>query len=152
MGRKPEYSDYDYAPSFVVEDDTGTAYVEPDGSSLRMELREKVTVPGGEEPPPNVREFIERETDLDPVHRRKRWVEEYRLPIGDPVYVAGQADPGAAPDGSATTAIGDGLKTPTFFISDDPDHDLETQLWGGALVSFIAAAVLFAAAYMVYVN
>jgi hypothetical protein len=147
MGKKTEYIDDGFVP-FVVDDDTGTVYVDPDGSELRMESDEEVVVPGGEQPPRQVREFIERETDLDPVHERKRWVEEYRLGVGDDVYVAGQVDPDGAPDGSV--AVGDGARAPKFFVSDEPGHDLAAQVRTEALFRFLVAGVLFAFAAFLY--
>lgn len=135
--------------SFVVDDGTGTAYVDPTGADLVMESGDEVTVDGGEDPPARVREFLERETDVDPIGRRERRYTEVRVGVGDPVYVAGQADPRPVDglEASATTAITERGDAPRFYVTDDPDTGLGRRLLGEALTSFLMAGILLAIAY-----
>jgi len=134
---------------FVVEDDTGTAYVDPDGAELLLTSGDEVGVAANEEPPPYIREFVERETDLDPVGSRKRRYKEVRIDVGGPVLAAGHADPAATDgaDGSATTAITEQGDAPRFYVTDDPDTGLGRRLLWEAFVAFLAAAILLAIAY-----
>lgn len=146
MGDATEYRDEDVVP-FVVDDETATAYVDPEGAEVRMSGQEEVTVEEGERPPEHIAAFIEEETDLDVVRNKKRWFREYRIAAGDEVYVAGTADLDGVTDGDhgATVAV-DGDGAPRFFVSDDPDHGLDAQLLREVLVSFLAAALLFGVA------
>lgn len=147
MGKTTKYIEDGYE-SFVVDDDTGVAFVDPDGADLLLTSGDEVTVEGGEEPPAYVREFLDRETDLDPVHRRTRRYKEVRIGVGDPVLVAGQASPDAARDlDGVATAITESGDAPRFYITDDPDHGLGRRLINEAFVFFLIAAILFTVAY-----
>lgn len=142
------YLDDGYRP-FVVDDDTGTAFVDPDGAELLLTSGDEVVVDAGEQPPAHVREFLDRETDLDPVDSRRRRYREVRIGVGDPVRVAGQADPDAARDldEPTTTAITERGDAPRFYVTDDPDRSLGRNLVSEAFVAFLAAAILLSVAY-----
>jgi hypothetical protein len=146
MGKTTKYIEDGYE-SFVVDDDTGVAYVDPDGADLLLTSGDEVTVEGGEEPPAYVREFLDRETDLDPVHRRTRRYKEVRIGVGDPVLVAGQASPDGIGDRGTTTAITERGDGPRFYVTDDPGHGLGRRLLNEAFVFFLIAAILFTVAY-----
>lgn len=144
----------DGARPFRVEDGTGTAYVDPDGSALLLTSGEEITVGAGEEPPARVREFLDRETNLEAVDSRRRRYKAVRIEPGDPVLVAGATDPDGAdaPADPATTAIGDGPDAPRFYATDDPDHGLGSRLVREILGYALAAAVLFASASYLYLG
>lgn len=136
---------------FVVDDGTGTAYVDPEDAELLLKSGDEFVVDAGEEPPPRVREFLERETDIAPVDsKRSRRYTEARIGVGDPVLVAGQADPDALddPDEPTTTAIAGRGDAPRFYLTDDPDHGLGRRLAGEAFTAFLASAILLAIAYL----
>ncbi len=143
------YVDDGYRP-FVVDDDTGTAFVDPDGAELLLTSGDEVVVDAGEEPPAHVREFLARETDIDPVDsRRRRRYREVRIGVGDSVRVAGQADPDAVHDidEPVTTAVTERGDAPRFYVTDDPDRSLGRNLLSEAFGSFLAAAILLGIAY-----
>lgn len=147
----PRYDDAAAEP-FVVDDGTGTAYVDPSEADLQLNDDEDITVAGGEEPPAFVRDFLERETSVDPVSTQERQYTEARLDIDGEVRVAGQADPDAAaslqqPVTTALTAAGD---APRFLVSDDPDLGLVRQLLKETLLYFFFAAVCFVVAYFLF--
>lgn len=143
MAERTKHRDDEFGP-FLVDDGTGTAYVDPSDADLVLKSGDEYIVEGGEEPPPFIREFVDRETSIDPVGRRKRWYREYRVDVGEDVRVAGQADPHAAPDGGApvTTGFVEAGDAPKFFVTDDVDLDLGKRLRQEALVYFLIAAVL----------
>lgn len=145
MAETTRYADGEHVP-FLVDDETGTAYVDPDGAELLLTSGDEVVVEGGEEPPAHVREFLDRETPLDAVDPRERRYKEVRIGVGDPVLVAGQADSDGAGDG-ATTAITERGDAPRFYVTDDPDHGLASRFVREALVYFLVAAILLAVAY-----
>lgn len=120
--------------------------VDPDGADLLLTSGEEVEVDANEEPPDHVREFLERETDLDPVSRRHRRYKEVRIGTGNSVLVAGQADPDGG-DRSVTAAITEKGDTPRFYVTDDPDTGLDRRLLQEAFVSFLAAGFRLAIAY-----
>lgn len=148
------HSDDGYRP-FVVDDDTGTALVDPDAADLLLTSSDEVVVDAGEEPPAHVREFLERETDLPIVDsKRRRRYKEVRIGVGDAVRVAGQADPDAAHDldESVTTAVTERGDAPRFYVTDDPDRSLGRNLLSEAFGSFLAAAILLGIAYFLVVT
>lgn len=147
MGEVTEYWE-DASVPFVVDDGTATAYVDPDGAEIKLSVQMEVTVEGGDEPPERIRAFLERETEMDTVHSRKRWFREHRIEAGDDVHVAGVADLDAVPDDvdEATVAlVGDGATR--FFVSDEPSHGLRDQLLREAFTAFFGAAFLFGFAW-----
>lgn len=160
MGERTLYMD-DGVQAFVVNDGTGTAYVDPENAELVLTSGDEVTVDAGDEPPASVREFLDRETDVDPVSRRRRRYTEVRIGVGDPVLVAGQAtpesaagldgqaDPGPAegPGGRTTTTITEAGDAQRFYVTDDTDKGLGRRLVEEALTSFLVASLLLAFAY-----
>lgn len=148
MAYRTLYVDDGFGP-FLVDDGTGIAYVDPTGAELVMKSGDEVAVGGGDDPPAHVREFLERETDVDPVGRRRRRYKEVRIGVGESVYVAGQADPEPFDglDEPVTAAITERGDAPRFYVSDDPDTGLGRRLLGEALTSFVLAGILLAIAY-----
>ena len=148
MGKSTRYTAGEHVP-FVVDDDTGTAYVDPDDAEIVLSSGDEVTVPAGEEPPAHVGEFLDQETNLEPVSSHERRYMETRIAVGDPVLVAGQADPDADDgfDEPTTIAITERGDAPRFYVTDDPDHGLSSRLVREALVYFLVAAFLLALAY-----
>ncbi|MFB6106325.1 MAG: hypothetical protein ABEJ70_05065 [Halobacteriaceae archaeon] len=140
----------DFEP-FVLDDGTGTAYVDPGDADLLLSEDARTEVDRGEEPPTFVRTYLTRETDLDLVGNRERRYTEARLDIDGQVRISGQADPDAAPalDDPVTTAVVRAGDAPKFLVSDDPDLGLGRRLRQEAVVYLFLAAVCLAVAYVV---
>jgi len=131
---------------FLVDDGTGTAYVDPANADVVLTSGDEYTVEGGEDPPEFVRRFLERETDVDPVGRYERRYQEYRVDLDEPIRVAGEATPESNVDVETpvTTAILDGGDAPKFLVTDDTDLDLGSRMRQEAFLYFLVAGVLFA--------
>lgn len=149
MATTTKYRDADFEP-FVLDDGTGTAYVDPSDADLLLSDDVEITVAAGEEPQAVVREFLERETSVEPVGRYERQYTEARLDVDAAVSVGGQADPdvAAALEEPATTAVVAAGDAPTFLVSDDPDLGLGGRLLQEAFVYFLVAAICLAIAYV----
>ena len=146
-----KYSDKEFGP-FLVDDGTGTAYVDPENADLVLTSGDKYTVEGGEDPPPFISEFLERETDVDTVGRYKRQYMEVRVDVDEQVRVAGETDPDSNVDieEPVMTAILDDGDAPKFLVTDDTDLDLGSRMRQEALVYFLIAGVLFAFSFMFF--
>lgn len=148
MAETTKYHDSDFEP-FYVDDGTGTAYVDPSDADLLLKDNEEITVAGGERPPAFVREFLDRETSVDPVGQYERQYTEARLDVDGQVRVGGQADPDAAPslEEPVTTSVTAAGDAPKFLISDDPDVGLGRRLLQEAFVYFLVATICIVIAY-----
>jgi hypothetical protein len=148
MSKTTIYHDSDFEP-FFVDDGTGTAYVDPGNADLLLTDNEEITVDGGVEPPTFVREFLDRETSVDPVAGVERQYTEARLDVDGQVRVGGQADPDAAPSlpEPVTTAVIAAGDAPKFLISDDPNVGLGRRLLHEAFMNFLIAAICLGIAY-----
>lgn len=149
MGDATIFHDSAFGP-FIVDDQTGTAYVDPADADLVLTEPETYSVDAGEEPPSFIREFIERETSVEAIGDHPRRFEEYRLDVGESARVAGETDPDLATDieGTHTTAIVSAGRAPKFFVTDDAALDLGKRMRQEALVRFLAGGVLLAMSYM----
>lgn len=150
MSYLTKYRDQEFGP-FVVDDRTGTAYVDPEHADLVLSSGDEFAVDGGEDPPPFVREFVDRETDVDPVGRYRRRYKEYRIDVDEEVRVAGQTDPDAvrALDEPVTTVVSEAGAAPKFFVTDDADLGLGKRMLQETLVYFLAGAILLAISYFI---
>ena len=146
-----KYSDKEFGP-FLVDDGTGTAYVDPENADLVLTSGDKYTVEGGEDPPPFISEFLERETDVDTVGRYQRQYIEVRVDVDEQVRVAAETDPDSNVEieEPVMTAILDGGDAPKFLVTDDTDLDLGSRMRQEALGYFLAAGVLFAFSFMFF--
>lgn len=146
-----KYSDKEFGP-FLVDDGTGTAYVDPENADLVLTSGDKYTVEGGEDPPPFISEFLERETDVDTVGRYEREYEEVRVDLDEQVRVAAETDPDSNVEieEPVMTAILDAGDAPKFLVTDDTDLDLGSRMRQEALVYFLIAGVLFAFSFMFF--
>lgn len=146
-----KYSDKEFGP-FLVDDGTGTAYVDPENADLVLTSGDKYTVEGGEDPPPFISEFLERETDVDTVGRYERQYMEVRVDVDEQVRVAAETDPDSNVEieEPVMTAILDGGDAPKFLVTDDTDLDLGSRMRQEALVYFLIAGVLFAFSFMFF--
>lgn len=148
MAETTRYADGERT-AFLVDDGTGRAYVDPEEAELLLTSGDEVVVEADEEPPARIREFVERETDLEAVSRRRRRYKEVRIGVGDRTLVAGSADPDGTPDvhERVTTAIVERGDAPRFYVTDDPDRGLGRRLQREAFGYFLAAAILLATTY-----
>ena len=88
---------------FRIEDDTGSARVEPPGADLRLSRERRITVDGGDRPPDPIARFIEADDRVDDQERsidlrvieletgKDRRFTERRLDVGEEVHVLGTA-------------------------------------------------------------
>jgi hypothetical protein len=159
-----EYSQSNSRP-FLLEDGTGTAWVDPTDAEFHMPVMDRVERDAGEEPPERFHEALTdgggatpggREADaVVPVgddggtsvvddHHRRRYP-EYRLDPGEEVSVDGEArpapDPGAT-DGDPELAIGDGDSIPAYTISTDEDRDVGNELLQRAVGPILIGTLL----------
>lgn len=141
MGRSRKYSDTEFDP-FVLDDGTGTAFVDPSDADVVLSDGDEIAVEGGEQPPEFVREFLERETSVEPVGRRKRWYTEYRL--DGEARVAGHTDPDIDPglEHPPTTAVVEAGDAPKFVVTDDHDLTLGKRMLQEALLYFLVGGLL----------
>lgn len=109
------------AAPFLVEDATGSVRVDPAGATLKFE-EQVVRVPGGEEPPETIAQYLRRSEEIDPQHEEtldlvvtelnvgndQRFVER-RLDVGESVYVYGDVE--RAPAGEWGSSLVDALLT-----------------------------------------
>lgn len=142
---------------FLVEDDTASMVVEPDGATLSLRA-ETTRVRGDERPPERIRQFIEDRPDVDSEERSidvlgleidvgadRKYVER-RLDPGETVHVYGEA----VSDPSATNAVGSigrviraGNRAPFFRITDGSEHDAARRLaWRGVPAALAGLALL----------
>lgn len=136
---------------FLLDDETGTVYVDPENAEMSMASGDVVELGRNEEPPAWIRDFAEREPDVDPVHKYRREFIERRIEPGDTVYVAGQVSRvGETADTDAVATLTDGPDTPRFFVSDDPDYGIGGKLLGEALVAFLIAGLVIGASALAF--
>lgn len=117
---------------FLLEDDTGTAYIDPDGASLSLSTERTSTIEETESLPSGLRSTVESPLSIDIGNialsggRRLRYTEK-RLDVGGRGYVFGQTEP--SPTGvDADVAIGKGDRGPTFLISDTGERETMRRL------------------------
>lgn len=151
MAWTTKHRDQEFGP-FIVDDGTGLAYVDPANADLVLTSGAEYTVEGGEDPPAFIREFLERETDVDPVGRYKRRYKEVRLDLDEQVRVAGETDPDSNIDVEepVMTAILDDGGAPTFLVTDDIDLDLGSRMRQEALLYFLIGGILLAFSVMFF--
>lgn len=112
-----------YKNPFVLENDTGSVLVDPDGATLQLEQSTEIGVDPDETPPTPIVEFLESTRWLSADSPTCRWYRESRLDPGDHVHVYGPVrEVGHSVDipGGVTTVVG--LENP------QPDEIDVTQL------------------------
>ena len=149
MGSTKKYFDKEFGP-FLVDDGTGTAYVDPENADLLLTSGDKYTVEGGEEPPAFISEFLERETNVNTVGRYEREYKEVRVDLDEQVRVAGETDPDSNVDieEPVMTAILNAGDAPKFLVTDDTDLDLGSRMRQEALLYFLFGGILLAFSIM----
>ena len=149
MGSTTKYFDKEFSP-FLVDDGTGTAYVDPENADLLLTSGDKYTVEGGEEPPAFISEFLDRETNVNAVGRYEREYKEVRVDLDEQVRVAGETDPDSNVDieEPVMTAILNAGDAPKFLVTDDTDLDLGSRMRQEALLYFLFGGILLAFSIM----
>ena len=117
---------------FFLEDDTGIAYVDPDGAALSLDTEQTSTIQETESLPSGLRSTVESGLSFDlggialSGKPRLRYTER-SLDVGERGYIFGQTDsPPAGVD--ADIAITDGDETPLFLISDTGEQGTMRRL------------------------
>ena len=134
---------------FVTEDRTGEVRVDPTHSetNLNLEMRNKAGVGVGEEPPDDVRRFLESEEEVDAASSaslgpldfgpRRRYSEGVVEP-GDDVYVLGKARKEDAGLGEHEHAISEPTESGEFVVSDkSEEHIVEENKFHGLILLVI---------------
>lgn len=137
---------------FLVDDGTGEVRVEPpEDASLR--LRESTTtVDGDEQPPDNVRRFVEAFDGVDPATKdedrllasgERRRYREGSIEPGDDVYVFGEAVESEAGWGADAYEVTGGADVGRFVLSDMAEEELTSSgKLGAVLLSAVGLLVL----------
>lgn len=140
---------------FRLEDDTASVRVDPSGATLALETDQTFEVGGGEAEPEPVREFLERESDLESENTsldlrvvelatgNDRRYHERRLEPGGEAYVLGQSryDVEARETMRDISAVvEDGAETPAFVVS-DTCQDGAVRLLAKPVVPWLAIGV-----------
>lgn len=132
------------ATPFRLEDQTASALVDATGAAISLETDDKTRVDGGEEEPPAIREFLDKNADLDsqaggidvgPLtlgtgnDRRYR---EARLHPGDEAYVLGQTDYDVDARESMrdiSAVVRDGEEAPAFVVAQGDQNRAARRLF-----------------------
>jgi len=151
MAWTTKHSDQEFGP-FIVDDGTGTAYVDPTNADLVLTSGDEYSVEGGEDPPEFISGFLKQETKVDPVGRYKRRYKEYRVDLDEQVRVAGETNPDSNGDAEepVMTAIQDDGSAPKFLVTDDTDLDLGSRMRQEALTYFLIGGTLLAFSFMFF--
>lgn len=148
------YEDKKAVP-FVVDDGTGEVRVDTPLTSEQKMLFEmtRERVPGGQEPPERIRNFVERKQEIDETSKsgigpislgeRRRYMEGSIEP-GEDVYVLGEAREQAGWDERGYVIDGT-TESGEFVVSDKPEEQLVKEgNWGGLLLYVVGGiSVLF---------
>lgn len=136
------------AAPFLVEDATGSVRVDPAGATLEFEEQE-VRVPGGEEPPETIAQYLRRSEEIDAQHDEtldlvvtelnvgndQRFIER-RLEVDESVYVYGDVE--RAPAGEWGSSLVDAMlargPTDTLVVSDTSERGTAWRLAKGPLL------------------
>ncbi|MFC7073482.1 GIDE domain-containing protein [Halovenus rubra] len=136
------------AAPFLVEDRTGSVRVDPAGATLKF-AQQEVKVPGGEEPPETIAQYIRQTDEVEPQHDEtvdivvtelnvgndQRFIER-RLDINESVYVYGDVE--RAPPGEWGATLVDAILTrgpsDILIISDTSERGTAWRLAKGPLV------------------
>lgn len=127
---RTQWYEHDSHP-FLVEDETGAAYVDPTEAEYHLSRDYQRELEEGEEPPAGLREAVEA-LEIDAVSDDQRRYREFRLHEGDEVHVTGATGP--VPEGirglgsGPTVSLVDGEAAPIFSISNNPETDLGNEL------------------------
>ncbi|HMB51068.1 MAG TPA: GIDE domain-containing protein [Natronoarchaeum rubrum] len=142
---------------FLVEDDTGSVTVDPEGAEFALDEDADIESDGGETPPERVQRFLDQigvdreeggETSIGPISfnrgDRRKYVEK-RLDPGDPVHVYGQSRSGRTAgevSGSVNAVVGSGRATPNFRISEgDESAAIRRHVKSGAIYAVFGAVI-----------
>ena len=152
------------AVPFIVDDGTGEVRVEPPSSSEQQMLAElnREKVPGGQEPPETIREFVERESEIDETSNtsvgplslgERRRYSEGSIQPGEEVYVLGRAREEDAGWGESSYVIGEPTASGDFIMSDKPEEQLIKEgKWGGLLLYVVGGISAFVGGLLLLVS
>lgn len=122
-----------WVTAFYLDDGTGEVLVEPEVTAkfeISDEHTTRIVVPEGGSEPPEVAEFLEHGTDVDPTSSRRRKYVEAVIPPGEPVYVLGGAEIRSDVDGrdEDNLVIRRDGGSDRFVISDMAEPELTSTL------------------------
>jgi len=145
------------AVPFLLEDDTGSVAIDPEGAEYSLERDAEIESGSGETPPEEIQEFLEKvgvereeggKTSLGPISfnrgDRRRYIER-RIDAGDEIHVYGQSRHGRSigdVSGTVNAVIGSGRATPRFRISEGSESDaIWRQVKSGATYAIFGAVI-----------
>jgi hypothetical protein len=143
------------AVPIIVDDGSGEVLVElpPDGD-LNVD-QEETTVEAGDEPPENIRQYVEAEAAIDEAQRRefgpvktgeRRRYSEGVIEPGEDVYVLGTAREDEGADwGERSFVIDEPTEFGDFVLSDKSEEELVREGKRGGLVSLVLGGTLVVA-------
>ncbi|PSQ60130.1 MAG: hypothetical protein BRD23_02865 [Halobacteriales archaeon SW_9_67_25] len=117
---------------FVVETDTGSVLVEPEGAQRELSESAWLRFDPGESTPEEIADFLRSQTELEPDDEQVRVYSEHRIDPGDAVHVYGPVrEAGASFDLPSGTKAVIGFESPdegTFVLGEDSFSDLVDQI------------------------
>lgn len=131
---------------FIIDDGTGFAVVDPEGADFDLEEENTITVPGNEDPPEQVQEFIENNDAVDSRNNKfltssdnkRRYTEKFVKP-SEQLYVFGYSD-SLVLDGESFNLVKDG-GVPLFYISDKSEEEIIDK-WSSYYKLALAASII----------
>ncbi len=134
---------------FYVEDDTGKILVNPNEARIEIPIDSEYNSGNGNDPPECVLEFLSQNgishEGFFGWNKRMRF-REYFIEPGDSIYVMGIADisqdSAGSANGSENLMIHKGANNKTFYISDQPEKKILSELGGKILWGVFGGAVL----------
>ena len=138
---------------FLLEDDSGTAYVDPDGATLSMETERTRSIDDESQLPPGLRSSggpLSIDIGGFSLGSRPMRYTEKRLDVDGPGYAFGQAEPNPA-GVDAVVAIRDGPETPMFLVSDAGEAGTMRRFLYRGLGGVAGAVLAFAVAFVLVV-
>jgi hypothetical protein len=151
------------AVPFLLKDETGSVLVEPTRVRLGLDRSETIDVNGGERPPDRIREFIERNADVDSEERTwdltiielnvgddRRYIER-RLDPGESVTVFGEArnEPGVSTRAGQVNAVLTAGSYPLVLSETTPYRTVLRVFWPVFVAACLGVVLLGTAAALV---
>jgi hypothetical protein len=151
------------AVPFLLDDETASVLVDPSRVRLGLDRSERIEVDGGERPPDRIREFIERNADVDSeeqtwdlkiielnVGTDRRYIER-RLDPGETVTVFGEVrdEPGVSTRAGQVNAVLSAGSHPLVLSETTPYRTVLRVFWPVLVAAFLGIVLLGAAAAFV---
>lgn len=139
---------------FAVDDGTGLAVIEPEGSKVDLETSNTFTVSGRDTPPERVQNFIEQNDNVNEgsnelislTDNRRRYTEEFLKP-GTELYIFGYSDSKVI-DGETFNLVKDG-GVPLFYIADKSEEEIISNWSTSYKLKILAGLIISPVSYFI---